>query len=202
MLRSRNIRRVGLLGGSFNPAHAGHRHISLHALKRLKLDEVWWLVSPQNPLKTAHELAPYAQRLDFAKHISAHPRIKVSDFERHEGTFYSIDTLRALQRQHPDIAFVWLMGADNLAQFHRWYHWRDMLSLVPVVVFDRSPFSHTALRQKAAMQFTAHRVPEHDIPAIATAKAPSWAFIYMARHPESATSLRKTLGKNAFLRHN
>lgn len=191
--------RVGLLGGSFNPAHDGHRHISLYALKALGLHEIWWLVSPQNPLKPKSELAPYEQRLSFAQEVAAHPRIRVTDIERKLGTRYTIDTLRALMRRYPQIEFVWLMGADNLASLHRWHRFRAIFSLVPIVVFDRSPFSHTALRKKAAQCFAHARRAK--IRPISGAKPPVWEFIYMARHPESASNLRKTLGKNAFLRH-
>lgn len=191
---------MGLLGGSFNPAHAGHRHISLYALKALGLHEVWWLVSPQNPLKKKSDLAPYAQRLAFAEEVANHPRIKISDIEMTLGMHYTIDTLRALKQRYPHIEFVWLMGADNLAIFHRWHQWKEIFHTLPIVVFDRSPFSHSALRKKAALHFLAYRSAPETI-ANSAANIPGWTFIYMARHPESASRLRKTLGKNAFLRH-
>ncbi|MBV9833149.1 MAG: nicotinate-nicotinamide nucleotide adenylyltransferase, partial [Alphaproteobacteria bacterium] len=114
-------RRIGLLGGSFNPAHEGHVHISLEALKRLDLDEVWWLVSPQNPLKAANGMASLADRMEGARSVTAtHPRLRVTDLERKLGTRYTIDTVRALRRRHPHARFVWLMGADNLRQLPRW----------------------------------------------------------------------------------
>jgi nicotinate-nucleotide adenylyltransferase len=142
---------IGLLGGSFNPAHEGHLYISRYALKKLKLDEIWWLVSPQNPLKSSDEMAPFASRFASAKHMAKNRRIHVSDFEQKTGTRYSIDTIKALQKRYPRVQFVWLMGADNLAQFHHWRRWREIFSRLPVVVFDRTPFSHSAMRSPAAL---------------------------------------------------
>jgi nicotinate-nucleotide adenylyltransferase len=128
---------VGLLGGSFNPAHGGHRRMSLAALERLGLDEIWWLVSPQNPLKPVAGMAPLAARLASAKAIARHPRIRVTAIEDELGTQLTIDTLQALKRRHPQVRFLWLMGADNLLQFHRWAHWRDIARAVPIVVMAR-----------------------------------------------------------------
>ena len=130
---------VGLLGGSFNPAHGGHRRMSIAALQQLRLDEVWWLVSPQNPLKPEAGMAPYGARLRRARQTARHPRIRVSALEAEMGTQLTIDTLRALQRRFPQVRFLWLMGADNLQQFHRWASWRDIARLVPIVVLARPP---------------------------------------------------------------
>jgi len=195
-------RRIGLLGGSFNPAHDGHRHLSLQALKHLRLDEVWWLVSPQNPLKSAGDMADYDQRLSFARDLVRHPKIRVLDFELREGTKYTVDTIKRLQKIHKEIDFVWLMGADNLTQFHRWRLWRSIFRLLPVAVFDRAPFSHKALRGHAALRFEKWRISSQKNGVLALLKPPAWTFIYMPRHPESASNLRKKLGKDAFLRHN
>jgi nicotinic acid mononucleotide adenylyltransferase len=138
-MRDKLMRRVGLLGGSFNPAHPGHLHISREALKRLRLDEVWWLVSPQNPLKKKTDLAPYATRLEMARKTATDPRIHVSSLEGERGLYYTIDTLRYLLRGNRDTQFFWLMGADNLAQFHRWKDWRAIAAMLPIVVLDRAP---------------------------------------------------------------
>jgi nicotinate-nucleotide adenylyltransferase len=196
-------RKVGLLGGSFNPAHAGHVHLSLTALKQLRLDEVWWLVSPQNPLKAKGELADYETRLKHARLITAaHAPIKVSDIERTLGARYSFDTVRALQKRYRNIRFVWLMGADNLAQFHRWRRWAELFKLLPVVVFDRAPFSHYSLRTRTSLRFFYARLKRDKIQRVALQHAPAWAYIFMAKHPASATEIRKSLGKKAFLEHN
>lgn len=128
---------VGLLGGSFNPAHGGHRHMSVAALERLGLDEVWWLVSPQNPLKPVAGMAPLAARIASARKVARHPRIRPTAIEAELGTQLTIDTLRALKRRFPHVRFLWLMGSDNLLQFHRWVEWRQIARTVPIVVMAR-----------------------------------------------------------------
>lgn len=194
--------KIGLLGGSFNPAHAGHVHISLEALKRLGLDEIWWLVSPANPLKDPATLAAYEERLAGAEDMAAHPRIRVMDSEQKLGTRYTIDTLAALRRRHPDARFVWLMGADNMAGFHRWRRWRDIAARVPIAVFDRAPYQHGALSGRFAHAFGAYRLPEGQARLLAGASAPAWVYLFIRRHGASSTEMRKTLGKSSHLRHN
>ena len=137
----RPARRIGILGGSFNPAHDGHRHISLEALKRLRLDEVWWLVSPQNPLKPQEGMAPFEDRIEKAKSVADHPRIRVTDIEKGFATTYTAETLARLCRRFPNQRFVWLMGADNLSQISRWNRWTRIFHTVPVAVFDRPSYS-------------------------------------------------------------
>ena len=182
---------IGLLGGSFNPAHTGHLHISLAALKKLDLHEVWWLVSPQNPLKSSQGMAEYTQRLASAQLQTAiHPHIRISDLEMRLGTRYTVDTLNKLKKRFPKTRFIWLMGADNLANFHRWRRWREITRLVPIMVFDRSPFSHTALRQKAALALARHRIPGDRLRAIGQATLPAWGIMHLPRHPESGTRIR------------
>ena len=143
------MRRVGLLGGSFNPAHAGHRHVSVEAMRLLGLDEVWWLVSPQNPLKLDVGMAPMAARLGSARGMARHPRIRPLAIENHLGTRYTVDTLAALRKRWPRIRFIWLMGADNLGQFHRWRDWRGIARLVPIAVFGRPGYIGPALTAPA-----------------------------------------------------
>ena len=196
-----NARKIGLLGGSFNPAHSGHLHISLEALKRLGLDEVWWLVSPQNPLKKASDLEAYELRLSTAHALADHPRIRVCDLEAKHGLHYTIDTLRYLQAHHRDVQFVWLMGADNLAGFHRWRSWREIAARVPIAILDRAPYGMRALHARFALQYARWRVASSAAATLAVASAPRWAYLTIPRHPLSATYLRKTLGKNAFVRH-
>ena len=187
----RRRRRVGLLGGSFNPAHAGHRHISLEALRRLDLDEVWWLVSPQNPLKPQAGMAPFAERAAGAARIAGHPAILVSGIERQLGTRFTADTLVALRRRFPACRFVWLMGADNLRQISRWERWPSIFRRVAVAVFDRSPYSYGALASKAARRFAAGRAAGRRILRLAAEAPPRWAFVHSFRHPASATAIRQ-----------
>lgn len=156
---------VGLLGGSFNPAHDGHRHISLQALKLLGLDEVWWLVSPLNPLKQAKDMASYDRRVASAEKIASHPRIKVSRVEQEINTRYTIDTISKLQKMYPDISFVWLMGADNLLEFHHWYCWRSIMHAVPIAVLPEKLCFKSSSRQNGTV------VPF--IPAPAAGSAPT-----------------------------
>ncbi len=194
--RRRYVRhlRVGLLGGSFNPAHEGHLHISLEALKRLALDQVWWLVSPRNPLKDEKELAALPLRLARARQVARHPRIRVLDLEARLATRYTADTLIRLRRAHPEIRFVWLMGADNLAQFPRWRQWRRILRLVPVAVFERRPYSYGALAGPVAKGFADVRLHEERAVRLADLEPPQWVFVRMRSHPASATAIRRAGG--------
>ena len=178
-----------MLGGSFDPAHAGHRHISLEALRRLGLDEVWWLVSPQNPLKRPTE-APLTDRLETARRIADHRRIRVSDIERTLGTVYTVDTLAALTRRFPAIRFVWIIGADNLIQIARWRRWREIFTTVPIAVFARPPYSFKALTGRAARRFAAFRVSETRAGSLVRLRPPAWIFFHTRPHPESATRIR------------
>ena len=195
-------RRIGLLGGSFNPAHAGHLHISLEALTRLKLDEVWWLVSPQNPLKSASDLADYTTRIALARDFTSHPRLRVVEIEREQGLRYTIDSVTWLQRHHPHTHFVWLMGADNLAGFHRWRAWQRLAARIPIAVMDRAPYTLRALRGRFALRYAAARIDAREAMDLADRPAPCWVYMSIPRHPLSSTWLRKTLGSAAFLRHN
>ena len=188
-------RAVGLLGGSFNPAHAGHVHISRLALRRLKLDEVWWLVSPQNPLKLARGMAPLAERLAGAQALlDGEARITATDLEAQMGTRYTLDTLVALKARHPDVRFVWLIGADNLAQMHRWRGWREIFRTVPIAVFPRAPYSLGALGSRAARHFKAARLPHTQARRLARCRPPAWVFVNAPLHGESATRLRRKRG--------
>jgi nicotinate-nucleotide adenylyltransferase len=195
------MRRIGLLGGSFNPAHEGHYHISLEALKRLKLDAVWWLVSPQNPLKQASELADYKLRFQSAVAIATHPRIHVLQLEAMHGLRYSIDTIEFLQSHHRHCQFIWLMGADNLLGFHRWRRWRDIANRLPIAVLDRAPYGLRALHGKFAQRYAKARLSSAAASQLGTTAKVGWCYLTISRHPLSATFLRKTLGKAAYLRH-
>ena len=182
--------RIGLLGGSFNPAHAGHRHISLEALKRLRLDRVWWLVSPQNPLKAEAGMAPLAEREVAAAAVADHPRIAVSSLETGLGTRYTIDTVKALKQRFPAADFVWLMGADNLLQMPRWRDWRQLFREVPIAVFARAPYHANAVSGMAALRFSWARLRPERAALLAGGEPPLWCYLPVRRHPASATAIR------------
>jgi len=184
-------RRIGLLGGSFNPAHAGHRHISRLALRCLGLDELWWLVSPQNPLKPQAGMAPLEERLAKARAVAQDRRIKVTDLERRLGTRYTVDTVAQLKRHYPRARFVWVAGADILAQLPRWRRWTDLMEMLPLAVFDRPAYAHAALASKVAGRYRHARLKAADARRLATAKPPAWVFIASRLHPASATAIRK-----------
>jgi nicotinate-nucleotide adenylyltransferase len=182
--------KIGLLGGSFNPPHEGHREISLAALDWLKLDAVWWLVSPASPLKDADAYAPYEIRLAKARALARHPQIVVSDFERRRDLQYTVDTLAALKDTAPDTRFVWLMGADSLATVHLWKDWRRIFLLAPVAVFNRPGFADAALASPAAKDLAAFRIDAAKGPALLDAEPPAWAFFEGTANPMSSTVLR------------
>jgi nicotinate-nucleotide adenylyltransferase len=186
--------RIGLLGGSFNPAHAGHLHLARLAIKRLRLQQVWLLVSPGNPLKPAAGMAPQAARLASARAIADGRRIIVTDIERHLHTRYTIDTLRALRRRFPRATFVWLMGADNLAQMPRWRSWLRIARHTPFAVMPRPTYNHRALAGHAARRLRAGRVAAQHAPALARAGASQWVFLVARQNPLSATQLRQSAG--------
>lgn len=182
---------IGILGGSFNPAHSGHLHISELSLDLLSLDEVWWLVSPRNPLKESAELAPFEDRIERAIGIAQHePRIRISDFERKMGTVYTVDTLESLLQRYPATHFIWIMGADNLAKLHRWRKWERLFAQVPVAVFDRPTYSFPALEGPAARKFAAERVGHRDAVSLAKMTPPAWAFLWTAFDTASSTAIR------------
>jgi nicotinate-nucleotide adenylyltransferase len=183
-------RRVGLLGGSFNPAHPGHRHISLEALKRLGLDEIWWLVAPQNPLKAQRGMASLARRLEAAKALARHPRIKVLDLESRLGTRYTVDTLAALHRLFPRVHFVWLMGADNLAQIRHWQRWTEIFERTPIAVFARPAYGHKALGGLAAQRYARRRLGTAAPRRLTRIDPPAWVFLPVRLDPRSASEIR------------
>lgn len=190
----RRATRIGLLGGSFNPAHEGHLHISRVALKRLGLDELWWLVSPQNPLKPTRGMAPLAERLEGARRLAAHPRIRVTDIEREFGTRYTADTIRTLRRRFPRARFVWIMGADNLIQIARWENWPAIFSTVPVAILDRPTYSLRALASEAARRFAGFRLPADQAGRLADMEPPAWMFLHIRLSGASATRIRAGRG--------
>ena len=189
-----NGMRIGLLGGSFNPPHAAHRAISLFAIKRLKLDRVWWLVTPGNPLKDRGALHDLEARAEAARKMANDPRIDVSCLESVIGTRYTVDTIDYLRRRASGLRLVWIMGADNLAQFHRWQNWRRIASEVPIAVVDRPPQSFRALAAPAAQALARYRLPETQAGRLADQRAPAWVFLTGLKLNLSSTGLRNPDG--------
>ena len=189
-----NGMRIGLLGGSFNPPHVAHRAISLFAIKRLRLDRVWWLVTPGNPLKENGSLRDLDQRAEAARAMADDPRIDVSCLESVIGTRYTVDTITYLRRRAAGLHLVWIMGADNLAQFHRWENWRRIASEVPIAVIDRPPQSFRALAAPAAQALARYRQPESQAARLAEQRAPAWVFLTGMKLNLSSTGLRNPDG--------
>jgi nicotinate-nucleotide adenylyltransferase len=186
--------RIGLLGGSFNPAHAGHRHISLEALRALGLDEVWWLVSPGNPLKDgAKDMAPFEARLASAGRIARRARIRVSDFERREGTRYTIDTVRLLKRRFPRHRFIWLLGSDTVPNFHKWRDWRGLARELPIAVIPRPGYDSTAHAARAMGWLRRFVRPSSQPRNWTEWSAPAILMLRLPRDPTSATAVRAQL---------
>ncbi len=183
--------RVGLLGGSFNPAHEGHLHISGLALECLKLDQVWWIVSPQNPMKAVTGMAPFAVRFREAKKTAiVNKRIVVSDFEAKTSSCYTVETISALKAEFPGISFVWVMGADLLVQLPHWKRWRQLFRTLPIAIFDRPAYSSRALSGRAARHFKSAQIARFRAQSLVDMKAPAWLFLRTRLNPQSATRIR------------
>ncbi len=180
---------VGLLGGSFDPPHAGHVHITKEALKRFRLDHVWWLVSPGNPLKSRNP-APLEQRFQAASALMRHPRVTVTDIEAQIGTRYTAQTLEALRRLYPGVRFVWLMGADNLAGFHRWERWEWIIQNVPLGVLARPGQRLSARHSPAANRYRDFRLPAAKAPLLARRPAPVWSLLNVPMLDLSSSQIR------------
>jgi nicotinate-nucleotide adenylyltransferase len=182
--------RIGLLGGSFNPPHGGHVLVTRLALRRLRLDRVWWLVTPGNPLKSQDELAALQKRVSAARRLVAGPRVAVTDIEARIGSRYTYETLAWLKRRAPGVHFVWIMGADNLQQFHRWRHWRAIADLVPIVVVDRPGSTLRAISSRAGAALARWRAPERDAGRFAAMRPPALLFLHGRRSDLSSTAIR------------
>ncbi|MDP2802581.1 MAG: nicotinate-nucleotide adenylyltransferase [Phreatobacter sp.] len=185
--------RIGLFGGSFNPPHDAHRLVALTALRRLGLDAVWWLVSPGNPLKAGRGLAPLDARIAAARKLASHPRIHVTGVEAALGTRFTFDTIAELKARCRGVRFVWIMGADNLAQFHLWQNWRGIAGLLPIAVVDRPGASLKAAAGVAAQTLSRYRLSEADGRLLADARPPAWVFLHGIKSPLSSTALREKM---------
>ena len=181
---------VGLFGGSFNPPHAGHALVAEIALRRLALDQLWWMVTPGNPLKDRGDLAAIDMRVARAGRVADHPRIAVTDFESRIGARYTRQSLRFLTRRNPAVRFVWIMGADSLATFHRWQGFAEIARLMPIAIIDRPGFTLTAPAARAARRLARWRISESDAGGLADRAAPAWVFLHGPRSTLSSTALR------------
>ncbi len=187
---------IGLLGGSFDPAHTGHAHITREALKRFGLDRVWWMVSPGNPLK-ARGPAALDARMARARQVMQHPRVEVTDIEARLGTRYTAQTIAKLQTLYPQVRFVWLMGADNMAQFHLWQDWQGIMQSVPIGVLARPGQRISARLSRAAALYAPYRIPGRFGHLLGRSDAPAWCFVNVPMNDASSTAIRAKGGWSA-----
>jgi len=183
---------VGLFGGSFNPPHEGHLLVAETALRRLGLNQLWWMVTPGNPLKSRTELAPLSERISLSERLARNPRIKVTAFEQALGSPYTARTLAYVKSRRPRVRFIWVMGADSLRTFHRWQKWRSIVQTFPIAVIDRPGSTLSFLSSRMTRTFDEARVDEDDAGALWKKPAPAWTFLHGPRSALSSTSLRKT----------
>lgn len=185
-------KKIGILGGSFNPAHEGHLYISKEALRLLGLDEVWWLVSKQNPLKSSDQMADFSMRMEKARRIvKGEKKVKISAFELKATSSYTFDVLSQLIGTYTQHKFVWIMGADNLIQFSKWYKWREIFNLIPIAVFNRQVDNDNALESDAAKLYKNQMVSEGNFLSLAGSSPPVWAFLDIPANHTSSTKIRK-----------
>ena len=183
---------VGLFGGSFNPPHEGHLLVAETALRRLGLNQLWWMVTPGNPLKSRTELAPLRERISLSERLARNPRIKVTAFEQALGSPYTARTLAYVKSRRPDVRFIWVMGADSLRTFHRWQKWRSIVQTFPIAVIDRPGATLSFLSSRMTRTFDEARVDEDEAGALWKKPAPAWTFLHGPRSALSSTGLRKT----------
>lgn len=184
--------RIGLMGGSFNPPHEGHRHVAVTALRRLGLHQVWWIVTPGNPLKPKTGLASLDERLELAGGMATHPRIAVTGFEARLATAYSANTIAFLRRRYPSVHFVWIGGGDIIASLHRWRRWPAIFTMLPVAIFGRPGWDFAPLHAPAAIRFARARTGAARPRALATAQPPAWSYFLLPLKDVSSTALRRT----------
>jgi len=185
------------MGGTFNPPHDGHRIAAEAALKRLRLDQIWWLVTPGNPLKSNDGLSSLEGRMKLIEVFARGPQMKITGFERELGTRYTAGTLSFLKRRYPAVRFVWIMGADNLASFHRWQHWREIASTMPIAVVDRPGWRRSGLASPAAQALKRFRLPESEAAFLADEKPPAWTLLTIRLSALSSTALRIAAPRSA-----
>lgn len=183
--------RVGLFGGSFNPPHEGHVLVSEIAIRRLRLDQLWWMVTPGNPLKSKRYLAPLSERVALSEGLAKDPKIRVTAFEQALGSSYTAQVLARVKARNPGVHFIWIMGADNLRDFHHWQQWHKIAMTFPIAVIDRPGATLSFLSSVMAKTFDYARVDERDAPMLGALRAPAWTFIHGPRSSLSSTAIRK-----------
>ena len=188
--------RIGLFGGSFNPPHAGHLNVSELAIQRLELDQCWWIVTPGNPLKDHSELAPLEKRIKLCEAMTPNPKIKITAFEASHQMRYTADTIEFVIKRNPTAKFVWIMGADNLKNFHKWERWQEILGMIPIAIIDRPGSTLSYRSARAALSTMRFRYDETDASLLPSAKPPAWTFIHGPRSSLSSTAIRNALKKN------
>lgn len=184
--------RIGLFGGSFNPPHSGHRLVAKTVLNRLALDQIWWLVTPGNPLKARTELAPLNQRLHLTRNIAVHPRMRVTACELAFGSAYTARTVEMLRMRRPGLRFVWVMGADNLSGFHHWRDWRSIVEQIPIAIVNRPGATLSALSAPMAIAYGKQRIKEDDAALLPDLSPPVWTFLHAPLDSASSTDLRRS----------
>ncbi|WP_414461525.1 nicotinate-nucleotide adenylyltransferase [Hyphomicrobium sp. DY-1] len=189
--------RIGIMGGTFNPPHDGHRIAAEAAVKRLGLDQLWWLITPGNPLKSHDGLSGLDSRMELVEVFAHGPRMKITGFERELGTRYTAGTLSFLRHRFPAVRFVWVMGADNLASFHRWQHWREIAQTMPIAVVDRPGWRHAGLASPAAQWLKRYRLPESEAASLADRQPPAWMLLTIRLSGLSSTALRRAAPHSA-----
>lgn len=182
--------KIGLFGGSFNPPHEGHVHVCETALKRGQLDQIWWLVTPGNPLKDTSELESLSGRIQKCHDIIKHPKMKVTAFETKHNVRYTQETLQVLLTLRPNLNFIWVMGADNLKNFHKWQNWRKIANMMPMMIIDRPGSTLSYRSAQAAIALSRYRIDESDSELLAQMRAPAWSFIHAPRSALSSTAIR------------
>ena len=185
--------RIGILGGSFNPSHDGHINISEEALKKLNLDFIWWVVSPRNPLKQYDVLFDFKKRTSSAKNQSKTKKIIINDIEQRAGIVYTVGTVEYLRKRYPNTKFVWIMGADNLRDFHLWMDWEKLIREIPIAIIDRPRSSLDVCSTIFANKYKKYRIDENDAASITKSETPYWVFIHNKRNFNSSTEIRKNL---------
>jgi nicotinate-nucleotide adenylyltransferase len=188
---------VGLFGGSFNPPHEGHALVAEIAIKRLGLDQLWWMVTPGNPLKSRNHLAPLSERLTLSEQIGRGPRIKVTAFEKAFGVSYTANTLARVKALNPHVHFIWIMGADSLQTFHKWQKWQEIARTFPIAVIDRPGATLSYLSSKMAKTFAYARIDEDDARILWKRPAPAWTFIHGPRSSLSSTAIRDDISRKS-----
>lgn len=189
--------KIGLFGGSFNPPHEGHVHVCETALKRGQLDQVWWLVTPGNPLKDTKELEALPSRIRKCHEITTHPDMRITAFEAKYNLRYTEETLSKLLELRPNLNFVWIMGADNLKNFHKWQNWRNIANKIPMMIIDRPGSTLSYRSAQAAIALSRYRIDETDSELLPRMRAPAWSFIHAPRSSLSSTAIRNAAKKKA-----